>query len=113
MVKIDSVKFGEVDIDGKTYYSDMVIWWTGDMDFRPKSRILPTNEMRKILEKNPEVIVVGAGIIGSLIVDENTQKLAEQKNVSLYVEKSEKAIELFNAFIADKKHVVAIIQTTG
>ena len=59
MVVIDSAEFGELKIDGKIYYSDMIVWWTGEKEFRPKSKIFDMKEFRKMLEKKPEIIVVG------------------------------------------------------
>lgn len=113
MVEINTVEFGEVKIDNKIYYSDMVIYWTGDKEFRPKSDIFELSEFKKMLEKEPDVIVVGTGMIGKLVVDPDVRKLAKTKSIHIYVEPSPKAIELFNAFIADKKHAVALIHTTG
>jgi len=113
MVEINEVTFGEVKIDGKIYYSDMIVWWTGEREFRIKSDILHEDEFRKFLEKEPEILIVGTGIIGHLLVPTNVKELAQRKNVELYVESSERAMDLFNAFIADRKHVVVLMHTTG
>ncbi|MFH1364492.1 MAG: MTH938/NDUFAF3 family protein [Candidatus Aenigmatarchaeota archaeon] len=113
MVVIDSVEFGEIKINGKIYYSDMIVWWTGKSKYRLKSDIFTMSEFFQIRKKNPEIIVIGTGIVGRLQVPTEIRDLAKEENIKLFVETSEKAVELFNAFINNKKKTVAVMHTTG
>lgn len=114
MVKIDGTDFGEISIDGKTYYSDMIVWWDGKVEYREKSHELDMSELLKLLQRNPEMIVVGTGqnIPGSMKVLPEVLQVLEDKNIEIFKESSPKAIKIFNAMVSDKKRVVAVIHTT-
>jgi hypothetical protein len=112
MVKITNVKFGEIEIDKKIYYSDMIIWWDGKVEFRMKSHVLDISDFVKLLEHDPEIVVVGTGMNGICKVNEEVEELAERKGVRIYKEITPKAAEMFNGFVADRKRVVAVLHAT-
>jgi hypothetical protein len=112
MVKINSTKFGEITINGKIYYSDMIVWWDGKKEYREKSHVFDIEEFQRLAERKPEIIVIGAGHSSAVKVPPEVEDTAEMRKISIYVENSPKAIELFNAFVAEKKKVVAVIHTT-
>jgi hypothetical protein len=113
MVKVDSVKFGEIKIDNKVHYSDLIVWWDGKIEYREKSHTFGINEFLKIMEKKPEIIVIGTGISGTCKVLEEVEQVAKDKNVEIFKELSHKAAEIFNAFADEKKRVVAVLHSTG
>ncbi len=112
MIKINSVKFGEVEISGKTYFSDMIVWWDGKIEFREKSHIIGISEFLKLAERKPEIIIIGTGMNNICKVLEEVDQAAEDKGIEIYKELSPKAAKMFNGFIADKKRVVAVIHST-
>lgn len=112
MVRIKADVFGEVEIDGEIFYSDMVIWWDGKKDFREKEHTINYNEFLKLMQRKPEIIVVGVGHSGGIKILPEVEQGAEDRGVEIFTEVSPKAAEMFNAFVADKKKVVAIIHTT-
>jgi hypothetical protein len=112
MVKINSTSFGEVKINGKTYYSDMTVWWDGKIEFREKSHVFDHNEFFRIARRKPEIIVIGTGQSGIVKVPDEVKQLAEEKKITIYEETSPKAIEIFNAFVSEKKRVVCVVHTT-
>ena len=112
MVKINSVKFGEIEIDKKVYYSDMIVWWDGKIEYREKSHELGMSEFLKLLERKPEIMIIGTGIEGICKILEEVEQTAKDKGVEIFKEVSPKAAEMFNAFVADKKRVVAVLHST-
>ncbi len=112
MVKIDSTSFGEIVIDNKTYYSDMIVWWDGKTEYRDKSHVIDMSEFVKIMKRKPDTIVIGTGQTGVLKLLPEVEQVAEDKKVKIFVEKSPKAIEIFNGFVCSGKKVVAVIHTT-
>lgn len=110
---IDSVSFGEVVIDGKTYYSDVIVWWDGKVDYVPKDRLISVDDMRRLLEREPTDIVIGTGIEGMIRISEDAVYLAETRKVDLFIEVSHKALQIFNGLVKDGKKAVAVIHTTG
>ncbi len=112
MVKIDSVKWGELKIDGKLYYSDMYVYWDGKAEMRKKSHLFDMDEFVKLLQKDPKIIVVGTGFNGVVKVPEEVSQMAEDKKVELFLETTPKAAEVFNAFAGEGKKVIAVLHST-
>ena len=112
MVRIDSVKFGEIIVEGKTYYSDVIVWWDGKIEYREKSHEFGMGEFLKLVERKPEIIVIGTGISGVCKVPEEVEQVAKDKGIEIFKELSPKAAEMFNAFVSDKKRVVAVLHST-
>jgi len=112
MVRIDSLKYGEIRIDGKDYYSDVVVWWDGKIELVVKTHQFGMNELLNLLKKNPEMVVVGTGIEGCVeILEEVTQEM-ENMELMLFVENSSNALEIFNALVSEGKKAVAFIHVT-
>jgi len=109
---IDSTKFGEITINGKTYYSDMTIYWNGKLSYRSKEHIIELGELMKILRAGPEIIVLGTGHDSTIKITAETMAWANNKKVQIYKEITPKAAEIFNAFANDGKKVVGIFHVT-
>jgi hypothetical protein len=112
MVNIDGVKFGELIVDGKIYYSDMIVWWDGDIEFRKKSHVFAMPEFKKVLRRKPNAIVIGTGIVGIVKVPDDVRKITKGKKIKLFIDVSSNAIDIFNGLVKTSKKAVAIIHTT-
>jgi hypothetical protein len=113
MVRITAVRFGEVEIDGKTYFSDMVVWWDGKFEYRSKSHEFGMSDFLEFAEKKPEIIVIGIGMNKMCRVLDEVRQAAEDKKIEIYQELSPKAAKMFNGFLADGKKAVALIHCTA
>jgi len=112
MPAIDSVKYGEIKIEGKTYYSDMVVWWDKRKAMIKKSHILNFSLAMKLLKRKPEAIVVGIGLKGTVhILPEFLEKL-EDKKIKLFVDKTDNAVDIYNALLKEGKKVVAVLHVS-
>jgi len=112
MVKIESISFGEIKIDDKIYYSDVVIFWDGKIDYREKSHLFDMDEFLKLKEKGPEIIVVGTGISGCVKIPERVKEVATELGVRIFYDTSDKAKDIFNAFLSQGKKVIGVFHTT-
>ncbi len=112
MVDIDSVKFGEIVVKGKTYFSDMIVWWDEKIEYRDKIHVFDMSEFLKLVERAPEIIVIGLGMQKSLKILPEVEQVAADKGIEIFSEISSKAAEIFNAFLADGKKAVAVIHST-
>lgn len=112
MVKINSTKFGEVEIDNKTYYSDVIVWWNGDVELTEKKHILEVDDVTPFIKKKAETVVIGTGQHGGVRLLPEVKQVLENKKIKLFVETSPNAIEIFNSFAATGKKVVAWVHTT-
>ncbi|MBI4175857.1 MAG: hypothetical protein HY518_01525 [Candidatus Aenigmarchaeota archaeon] len=109
---IDSIDYGEIRISGRDYYSDVLVWWGGEVEYREKQHIFSLEDFLRILEKRPQVVVIGTGQEGSVRVPDRVKEMAEQTSIELFIEPSRRAVQLFNAFLKDGKKVVAYIHVT-
>ena len=112
MSLINSVRFGEIKIKGKTYYSDVVVDWEGNIELRKKSHVFDINEFTRLLERKPELIVIGTGFSECVKIPEEVIEISKEKGVKLFPEQTEKAMDVFNAFVSEKRKAIAVIHTT-
>lgn len=108
-MRIDDYSFGKIIIEGKTYTSDVIVypdrvdsaWW------RQEGHVLQKADLKDILAAKPDILIVGTGDSGLLSVPEGTLKFLESHNITVHVEKTAKAVELYNKRPADKKVIGA------
>ena len=112
MPAIDAVSYGEIEIGGKTYYSDVVLWWDGKKAFLPKNHILDADFLASLLKRKPEAVVIGIGLEGSVEILPGVKGTAKKHNVRLFVDKTENAVDIFNGLIARDKKAVAVLHVT-
>jgi hypothetical protein len=108
-MKIDSYSFGKMVIDDQVYKSDLIIypdkidssWW------RKEGHLLQLEDLEAILAAAPEILVVGTGYFGLMKVQDELKKELAGRNMELHVEKSARAVEIFNSFRTRRKTVGA------
>ncbi len=96
---IDAYRFGKMVVQGKTYTSDLIIypdrvdvsWW------RIEGHLLHPEDLKEILKAKPAVLIIGTGASGVMKVPKELVKQLEEKNIKVYVEKTGKAVEIFNS----------------
>jgi hypothetical protein len=112
-MKIEAYEFGRIVYGGKTYTSDLIIypdrvdpsWW------RLKGHLLQIEDLKDILKEEPGILIIGTGAMGVMKVPKELKKQLEEKNIELYVERTGKAVEVFNS--ADKsKNVIGAFHLT-
>jgi hypothetical protein len=111
MVKINSFHFGSLTINNKTYDSDMMVSWDGELMPRESSHTFSKEELMESLLKEPEIIIVGTGTAGCVKIEKDVQALARSKNVELIAKKTSEAIEEFNN-TSRSKRVIAVFHVT-
>jgi hypothetical protein len=114
MPKIDKYRFGTIIIEGKKYYSDLIIgsskvydnWWRQD------GHKLILNDLKTALGMDPEVMVVGTGFSGMLKIDEEVDIFAKSKNIKLISEKTKEAVKIYNKYFKENANVVGCFHLT-
>ena len=112
-MKIDSYSFGDIEIDGDRYTNDVKVfpdrvednWW------RKEGHSLHPDDIEDIIEKGPDVLVVGTGAYGRMKIPSKTRKYIESEDIELIMEKSGNACETYNE-ISEEKMAVAAIHLT-
>jgi hypothetical protein len=108
-MKIEAYEFGRMVYGGKTYTSDLIIypdrvdssWW------RLKGHLLQMEDLKDILKEEPGILIIGTGAVGIMKVPKELKKQLEEKNIELYVERTGKAVEVFNSADKNKKVIGA------
>ncbi len=111
LARIDSVSFGSIVIDGKTYTEDIVITANGNVlhrDNEPSERRFGTHhvickeELQLLLQGSPRILVIGTGQYGACRVEAAMKDELIKNGIKLITERTPKAISIFNS-LSDRK----------
>jgi hypothetical protein len=109
----------EVTINGeKQHYRDCKIWPAGAREWRWEetgthhSPGIQPADIEEILEHEPEAVVLGRGQLGRLNMCAETEALLHKRGISYHIEKTGKAIALFNDLINQGKRVGGLFHST-
>nr|AHM02050.1 hypothetical protein AF0029 [uncultured miscellaneous Crenarchaeota group] len=106
---IDSYDFGRIIIAGKRYSNDLIVfpdkvregWW------RKEGHRLHVEDLKDVLEAKPEVLVVGTGYSGLMMVPPETRKYVESEGIELIAQRTAEACKTFNRLVKSRKVVAA------
>lgn len=95
---IERYKFGSIVINGKTYNHDVIVDWNWRVDswWRKESHTMDWDDFQKVIDKNPDVVIVGTGAYGVARITRLAQEEMSKKGIQLIVDKTEEAIKTFN-----------------
>ena len=110
-MKIDSYKYGQIVVNGITYTSDIVIYhdrvdphWSR----HEEHRLIPA-DITDALNAQPDVLIIGTGYAGVLIVPKEIAAHIAAQGIEVLIEKTSKAVELYNSFQGTKKYAIAAL----
>jgi hypothetical protein len=111
---VRSYSFGTVTIDERTYRSDVIIyrdrvdanWW------RAEGHVLAFADLAGPVAARPDLLVVGSGAFGVMQVPEETRRSLEERGIGLVVERTAKAVEVYNEHRKQGRHVIAALHLT-
>ena len=118
---IEKTKFGSIVIDGKKYTHDLYINVDSSIEKRKKElsrplskghTVLGPEEIKLLLDQNPETLVIGKGQFGQLPIPKETRELLNNYNVIVIEDKLPIVIHLFNKLKEENAKVVAILHLT-
>lgn len=109
-MKISHYSFGRITVDGKTYTSDVIIypdrvdssWW------RKEGHYLRVVDLTDVINTKPDILIIGTGYSGVMVVPEETTNLIRSKGIEVHVEHTEKAVKIFSSLQKDKKVIAAL-----
>lgn len=110
MKNIESYSFGKIVIDGREYSSDVIIfpdkvesnWW------RKEGHSLYEEDIKSVLERRPEVLVVGTGSMERLTVPPETRERVKSEGIKLIIKPTEKACKTYNEVLQEKDVAAAL-----
>ena len=106
---INHYSFGSITVSGERYRTDIKIincevipdWW------RKSGHSAGIDDVGDILDAKPEYLVIGSGKFGLMKVSAGLQKELTDRGIEVIVEKSGKAVEIFNRLYEEGKNVTA------
>jgi hypothetical protein len=109
-MKIEHYSFGKIIIDGKTYTSDVIIypekvdssWW------RKQGHFLHIDDLKDVIAEKPELLIVGTGNSGVMVVPEETISYIKSKGIEVKIARTDEAVKLFNSFQKEKRTIAAL-----
>lgn len=112
MVRIDSTYFGSIIVNGQKFDGDMIVCWDGELRERQSSHTFSKDELRELMMKEPETIILGTGTAGLMKADPSIEVTAKMEGVEIQKHKSVKAIQEFNRLARKNKKAIAVIHVT-
>ena len=110
---IDSYQFGEMIIDGKSYTSDLIIfpeaiksnWW------RKEGHLLQIEDLAGVVKAKPEVVVIGQGASGFMMVPVETKRYLERHRIKIIAQHTAAAYQTYNK-LSLRMRVVGLFHLT-
>ena len=112
---IDSYSFGNIQIDGKDYATDVVLlggdvkspWWR-----EAGGHVYAAEDFEELVAAAPEVVVLGTGYFGRVKVLDETLSAFAEVGSEIVVERTGGAVEYFNRFADEGRDVAAALHLT-
>lgn len=109
-MQIEHCSWGKIVIDGQTYTSDVIVfpdhinasWW------RKEGHTLHVDDLTEVIGANPEAVIIGTGAFGAMKVPRETIQHLESRGIQVYMERTGKAVEIFNSLRGEKRVVAAL-----
>jgi hypothetical protein len=108
-MQIDEYSFGKIVINGNRYTSDVIIypdrvdpsWW------RKEGHLLQEADLTEIVNAQPDLLIIGTGNSGFMKVTPSIINFLRSRGIEVSIEKTGKAVELFNKQPKGKKTIGA------
>jgi hypothetical protein len=112
-MRINSYSFGAIEIDGKHYTKDVIIfpdrvispWW------RKEGHLLQIEDLKDYITDEYSKIIIGTGYYGTMRVSEDTLMFLKEKGLETVIDKSSEAVKHYNN-LSDTSSVIAAIHLT-
>ncbi len=109
-MNIDSYSFGEIVINEKSYSSDVIIfkdyvmsnWW------RKEGHNLCIDDLKEVLDKKPEILIVGTGKMGAMSVPRNVVNFLMSQGIEVFALRTDEACVKYNELIKSRNIVAAL-----
>lgn len=98
-LKVESYSFGRMIIDGQNYRNDLMI--CGDEIksnwVRKEGHLLKSDDLGWIVEKEPDLLIVGKGSSGRMKIEERTRSRLKERGIEVWSDKTDEAVDYFNS----------------
>ncbi len=114
MNTIEKYRFGKIVVSGESFSKDLIIfpdeiktkWWRKD------GHSLHLDDLAILEKKKIDVLVVGTGSYGKMIVPSDVIQKLNKRNIVVVVKNTSEAVEEYNKLIKEDKIVAAALHLT-
>lgn len=107
-------QFGRIKVNNTEHRADLIVgkdflkpnWW------RKEGHSICLEDLKEVLEQNPEVLIIGTGAFGRVKVPKSVIKELEKQDCAVSVLKTKQAVELYNLLLEKDKKVFAALHLT-
>ncbi len=111
---IDAYEFGKISVDGTAYTRDLIIsplavkdsWW------RKEGHRLHIEDLGDIEAARPDVLVVGTGFYGRMVVPDETRDYLHARGIEVHALRTSDAVREFNKLQKKYASIVAALHLT-
>lgn len=96
---IEKSAFGSIQIDGKMYTTDIIIYPDGRVSenwWRRHGHRLRLEDIDNLILAKPDVIVIGTGVYGRMLPDPSLEKELSDQGIELVLAPTDEAVSRFN-----------------
>ena len=107
--EIQDYSFGKMVVDGHTYTQDLIIYSDTIQDswWRREGHSLVLEDIPEVIERKPEVLVVGTGASGVLKVPGSTKDRLLELGIEVVAAPTDRAAKYYNRLESKKRTVGA------
>lgn len=111
---IAAYRFGKIDINGRTYTSDVIItpervldsWW------RHEGHRLAVPDLSDVVAAKPDVVVIGTGYFGRMSVSGEARQYLQSQGIQLLEARTREAVQELNRLQHTHQRVVGALHLT-
>lgn len=110
---IESYNFGKIIINSEEYHSDIIIYKNSidDKWWRKEGHNLCIDDIKEIIDKKPDILIIGTGSFGLMKVPLELIKYLKSNKIEVIIKKTKEACDEYNT-LHQKKNVVAAFHLT-
>ena len=114
MYRINSYKFGQIEINNNSYQNDVIIypdqlkdnWW------RKEGHRLHKSDIDKLSDYQPDLVIIGTGASGRMKVDPKLKQYFDEHGIEYYISTTNDAVKKHNEMIDKKQQVLTSLHLT-
>lgn len=114
MPEVEEYRFGYIRIAGREYTRDVIVypdrvrpnWW------RKEGHSLCLEDIKEVLDYEPEVIVIGTGAYGVMRVPHEVVSALEARGIKVIIAPTGEAVKRFNELLRAGRKVVGCFHLT-
>lgn len=103
---IEQSAFGSIQIEGKNYTTDIIIYPDGrvsDNWWRRHGHLLRLEDIENLILAKPDVIVIGTGVYGRMLPESGLEKSVTDRGIELVLAPTGDAVSRFNRLQSSRK----------